>query len=97
MTDLTPAQRIAMLANSSEDEPPKEPTLKTVSIRFPFDLLAEIDALNSVTGIQSRNAMVISLLRAGVYSVVQELDDPDPYQAALEHYNDQYQVNQEQE
>ncbi len=89
MTDLTPAQQLAMLANSSENALP-QPILKTLSIRLPYALLAKIDALSSVTGVQSRNSLMISLLQAGIHAVVQELDDSDAYEAALEHFNDQY-------
>jgi predicted DNA-binding protein len=95
MNDLTPAQQLAMLANSPDGELPAPPTLKTMSIRLPFDLLAQIDALSSVTGVQSRNTLMISLLRAGVHAVVEELDDLEQYQAALEHFQDQYFNNQE--
>jgi hypothetical protein len=95
MNDLTPAQQLAMLANSPDGEAPAPPTLKTMSIRLPFDLLAQIDALNSVTGVQSRNSLMIALLLAGVYAVVQELDDQEQYQAALEHFQDEYLDNEQ--
>lgn len=89
MTDLTPAQELAMLANSSQDAPPQQ-VLKTMSIRLPYLLVAKIDALSSVTGVQSRNSLMISLLQAGVHAVVQELDDTETYDSALEHYCDHY-------
>jgi len=95
MDDLTPAQQLAMLANSADDEPPTSPILKTMTIRLPFSLLSQVDALSSVTGVQSRNTLMISLLRAGVYAVVQELDDVHQYEAVLEHCNQSYQVQEQ--
>jgi hypothetical protein len=95
MTDLSPAQQLAMLANDSEDGPPQRPAMKNMSIRLPFLLVAQIDALSSVTGIQSRNALMISLLQAGVHAVVQELDDTDLYEVALEHCFNAYEQQQE--
>jgi hypothetical protein len=97
MNDLTPAQKLAMLANSPGGEQPFQPPVKAMGIRLPFDLLSAIDALGSVTGVQSRNALMVSLLQAGVHSVVQELDDSEQYEAALEHFQERYSEQQEQE
>lgn len=96
MTDLSPAQQLAMLANSPDGGPPQQPVLKTMSIRLPYLLIAKIDALSSVTGIQSRNALMISLLQAGVHAVVQELDDTNLYEAALEHCLDAYEQSEQE-
>jgi len=97
MKELTPAQKLAMLANSLEGEQPSQPPVKAMGIRLPFDLLSQIDALSSVTGVQSRNALMVSLLRAGVHAVVTELDDHEQYEASLEHFQEFYSEQQEQE
>jgi hypothetical protein len=88
--ELSPVEMLALRARQvgpeGEQEPPR---LKMLSFRVPLDLLASIDAFASITA-QSRNTTMIDLLRAGVYAVGNELDDPEQYQAARDHFFDQY-------
>jgi hypothetical protein len=89
-TGLSPIEKMALMARQTgpdgEQEPPR---LKMVSLRIPLALLASVDAFASITS-QSRNNTLISLLEAGVYAVGNELDDPEQYYAAREHFVDQH-------
>jgi hypothetical protein len=87
---LSPIGRMVVLARSLGLEGETEsPRLKMVSLRIPLALLASVDAFASITA-QSRNNTLISLLEAGVYAVGNELDDPEQYFAAREHFLDQH-------
>jgi hypothetical protein len=81
--DISPIERLALMARQDDGEP-EEIRLKMISFRVPVDLVASTDALAQLTG-QSRNTTMIDLLRAGVYAVVNELDDPSTYHAICEH------------
>ena len=76
---MSPVERLAFMARQTEpgDEPEPLP-LRMVSFRVPVDLLASVQALANLTG-QSRNTTMIDLLGAGVYAVVNELDDASTY------------------
>lgn len=84
--ELSPVEKLALRARqtgpSGELEQPRH---KMVSFRVPLDLLASVDAFASITA-QSRNSTMISLLEAGVYAVGNELDDPEQFYAAKEHF-----------
>jgi hypothetical protein len=81
--DISPIERLALMARQDDDEP-EEVRLKMISFRVPVDLVASTDALAQLTG-QSRNTTMIDLLRAGVYAVVNELDDRGSYETIVEH------------
>lgn len=97
MSDLTEIQKLAMLANTPGREPNSQPTLKTLSIRLPYELLAKLDAFGAVSGITSRNTLMISLLTAAINDVVSEIIDEDKYEAALDHFREHYELIQEHE
>jgi hypothetical protein len=83
--ELTPVERLAMMARQiPPGEESQAPPLKMISFRVPVDLVVSVDALAGLTG-QSRNTTMIDLLRAGVYAVVNQLDDRSHYDAILEH------------
>ena len=83
--EISPIERLALRARQTPPgEEPEAPRLKMISFRVPVDLVASVDALASLTS-QSRNSTMIDLLRAGVYAVVNELEDPSHYHAILEH------------
>lgn len=73
--DISPIQKLVFMASRDPVEPPEPSPLKMISFRVPIELVADVDALASMTS-QSRNTTMIDLLRAGVYAVVNELDDP---------------------
>jgi hypothetical protein len=83
--ELSPVERLAFMARQTEPgEEPEIPPLRMVSFRVPVDLLASVQALAQLTG-QSRNTTMINLLEAGVYAVVNELDDASTYHDIREH------------
>lgn len=85
--DMTPAQRMAFLA---ENRTQTEATVfRPVSYRVPLRLLAEIDALASITR-QSRNSTITSLIEAGVQAVREELPSTDELDALVDVFSDQY-------
>ncbi len=85
--DMTPAQRMAFLA---EKRTQSEPTaFKPVSYRVPLRLLAEIDALASITR-QSRNSTITTLIEAGIQAVRDELPDTGELDAIFDHLHDKY-------
>lgn len=87
--DLSPVERLALLARQTGPEGEQEPPrLRMVSFRVPVDLLASVSAFASITA-QSRNTTMIDLLQAGVYAVSNALDDPEQYEAAREHFLNQ--------
>ena len=63
--------------------------LKSLTFRLPFSLVASIDAFVSITG-DSRNTTMLHLLEAGIFAVVNELDDDEQYQAARAHFVEKY-------
>jgi hypothetical protein len=71
--ELTPAQKIAYLAESPRTQEPEE-VFRSVSYRVPASLLVHIDALAQLTG-YSRNSMMTSLLRVGYQAVRSEMAD----------------------
>ena len=84
---LSPIEKLALLAKPRPTEwgdEPDRPTLKMISFRVPIELVAKIDAFAAITN-QSRNLTMISLLEAGVYAVVEQLEDTELYEIALEH------------
>lgn len=85
--DMTPAQRMAFLAGKRTESEPV--AFKPVSYRVPLSLLAEIDALASITR-QSRNLTITTLIQAGVQAVREELPDTDELDALVDHLSDQY-------
>ena len=85
--DMTPAQRMAFLAERRQENEP--PVVRPVSYRVPLRLLAEIDALASITR-QSRNSTITTLIEAGVQAVREELPDTDELDALVDHLSDQY-------
>ena len=88
-TEMSPVERLALMARCAEPgEEPERPRLKMISFRVPLDLVASIDAFASITS-QSRNTTMIDLLRAGVYAVGNELDDPEMFHTAREHFLDE--------
>jgi hypothetical protein len=88
--ELSPVQELALMARQTGPEGEQEPPrLKMVSLRLPLSLLASVDAFATITA-QSRNTTFISLLKAGVYAVGNELDDPEQYYAAREHFLDEH-------
>jgi hypothetical protein len=88
--ELSPVEKMALMARQTGPEGEIDvPRLKMVSLRIPLALLASVDAFASITA-QSRNTTLISLLEAGVYAVGNELDDPEQYHAAREHFLDQH-------
>ena len=88
--ELSPVEIMALRARQTGPEGEQErPRLKMVSFRVPLDLLASVDAFASITA-QSRNTTLIDLLKAGIYAVANELDDPEQYFAAKEHFLDQH-------
>lgn len=82
--NISPVQRLAFMASQNPLEPPVPSTLKMISFRVPVDLVADVDALASMTS-QSRNTTMTALLRAGVYAVVNELDDPSLFYEIRDH------------
>lgn len=72
---ISPIQRLVFLASRSQTEPPEPTPLKMISFRVPIELVADVDALAAMTQ-QSRNTTMIDVLKAGVYAVVNELEDP---------------------
>jgi hypothetical protein len=82
--EISPIERLASMARQNEEGPPEELRMKMISFRVPMDLVFSVDALAQLTG-QSRNTTMIDLLRAGVYAVVNELDDRSTYDAIVEH------------
>lgn len=82
--DISPIERLAQMARQDVDGPPEAMAMKMISFRVPIDLVASADALAQLTG-QSRNTTMIDLLRAGVYAVVNELDDRGSYETIVEH------------
>jgi hypothetical protein len=87
---LSPIERMALMARQTGPNGEEERIrLKMVSLRIPLSLLASVDAFASITS-QSRNNTLISLLEAGVYAVGNELDDPEQFYAAREHFLDQH-------
>jgi hypothetical protein len=88
--ELSPIEIMALRArNVGPDGELEPPRLKMVSFRIPLDLLASVDAFASITA-QSRNSTFIDLIKSGVYAVGNELDDPEQYFAAREHFLEQY-------
>lgn len=87
--ELSPVEILALKARDTgpggEVEPPR---MKMVSFRVPLDLLASVDAFASMTA-QSRNTTMIDLLKAGVYAVGNEIDDPERFYAIREHLLDE--------
>jgi hypothetical protein len=82
--EMSPIEKLALMARQSEPgEEFETPTLKMVSFRVPVGLVASVQALANLTG-QSRNTTMISLLEAGVYAVVNALDDDSAYYAMRE-------------
>lgn len=79
-TEFSPAEKLALMARHRTElsEEPEAPALRMVSFRVPVGLLASVQALASMTS-QSRNSTMISLLEAGVYAVIKELDDDALY------------------
>lgn len=87
---LSPIEQMALKVRHTGPQGEREtPRLKMVSFRVPFDLLASVDAFASITA-QSRNTTMIGLLEAGVYAVRDQLDDPEQYYAAREHFIEKY-------
>lgn len=84
---MTPAQRMAFLAEHRQQN--ESVVVKPVSYRVPLRLLAEIDALASMTG-QSRNTTITTLIEAGVQAVRHELPDTDELDDLVEHLSDRY-------
>lgn len=88
--ELSPVEKMAIKARRTGPEGEQElPRLKMVSFRLPYSLLASIDAFASITA-ESRNSTMINLLEAGIYAVGNELDDPEQYYAAREHFSEKY-------
>jgi hypothetical protein len=88
--ELTPIEKMVLRARETgPDGQQEQPRLKMVSFRVPLDLLASVDAFASITA-QSRNTTLIELLKSGIYAVGNELDDPEPYYAAREHFLEQH-------
>ena len=91
LNELSPIERLALRARhvgpqgEGLQEPPR---LRMVSFRVPVDLLASVSALAGLMA-QSRNTTMIELLEAGVYAVVNALDDPERFHAAREHFLEQ--------
>ena len=90
--DMTPAQRMAFLAGKRTQSEPA--AVKSVSYRVPLRLLAEIDALASITR-QSRNFTITTLIEAGIQAVRAELSDTDELDALFDHLYDEYIDDQE--
>lgn len=83
--EMSPVEKLAFMARQTPPgEEPEAPRLKMISFRVPVDLVASVDALAQLTG-QSRNTTMINLLEAGVYAVVNELDDASTYHDIREH------------
>jgi hypothetical protein len=85
--NMTPAQRMAYLAEKRTQN--EAPIVKPVSYRVPLRLLAEIDALASITR-QSRNTTITTLIEAGVQAVRDELPDTGELDAIVDHLSEQY-------
>lgn len=90
---MTPAQRMAFLAQKRETDN-ESPVIRPVSYRVPLRLLAEIDALASITR-QSRNLTITTLIEAGVQAVRNEMADTDELDVLSDHLADQYFGEQE--
>lgn len=83
--ELSPVEKLVLMARQTDPSQETEALpLRMVSFRVPADLLASVQSLAQITG-QSRNTTMINLLEAGVYAVVNELDDDTPYHDIREH------------
>ena len=88
--EMSPVERLAIRARQvGPDGQLEQPRMKMVSFRVPLDLLASVDAFASILA-QSRNTTMIDLLKAGVYAVGNQLDDPEQFYAVREHLLDEY-------
>jgi hypothetical protein len=84
--NYSPVARLLALARRTGLDGEIAPVpLRMVSFRLPVSLLASASAIATMTG-QSRNTTLIDLVEAGVFSVVNSLDDSTQYEALRQHF-----------